>query len=97
MSDINRVNGFLRVIPVDYLSPRASERLRAASSAALTESPVDDVEVSDLGSALARLAETSGVRVGRIARIRVEIEAGTYETAQKLDATVDRLLGELAP
>jgi hypothetical protein len=96
MSDINRVNGFLRAIPVDYLSPRASERFRSATGTTHVNLPVDDVEVSDLGSVLARLAETPGVRVGKIARIRAEIAAGAYESPEKIDATVDRLLGELA-
>lgn len=96
MSDINRVGEFLRAIPVDYLSPRASGRFRAERSTALADAPVDGLEVSDLGTALSRMSEAPAVRVSRIAKIRAAIAADTYETANKIDATVERLLGELS-
>jgi hypothetical protein len=34
-------------------------------------------------------------RAERLERIRLEIEAGTYETPEKLEAAVDRMLGVL--
>ncbi|WP_437194167.1 hypothetical protein [Planctomicrobium sp. SH527] len=35
-------------------------------------------------------------RAERLARIKREIEAGTYETPEKLDAAIERMLGILA-
>src|SRR5688572_24224463 len=96
MSEINRVGEFLRAIPVDYLSPRASVRFRGAEDTALADQTVDNLELSDLGSALSRMSESPAVRVGRIAKIRAAIEAGAYETANKIDGTVERLLSELS-
>ena len=95
MSDINRVNGFMQALPVDYAAPRSSNRFRDAASTALADSPVDDVELSDLGAALGQLSDAPGVRVGRIAKIRAAIMAGTYENNHKLGVVVDKLLDEL--
>ena len=35
------------------------------------------------------------VRMDLIRRVRAEIEAGTYETPERIDAAIDRLLDEL--
>jgi anti-sigma28 factor (negative regulator of flagellin synthesis) len=55
----------------------------------------DRVEVSSLARELARAQEP--VRQELIDRVRAEIEAGTYESPEKLDAAVRKLLGELGP
>ena len=34
------------------------------------------------------------VRVDLVARVRSEIEAGTYETQERIDLTVERLMDE---
>ena len=39
--------------------------------------------------------ETPGVRTELIQRVRAEIQAGTYETPQKLQVAIDRLLEDL--
>jgi hypothetical protein len=36
-----------------------------------------------------------GIRPDRVARIRVELDAGTFETPERIEGTVDRLLKEL--
>lgn len=66
----------------------------------------DRVEISSEAAEAARLAEAAdaraaehvkdadGVRTGLVARLKQEIAAGTYESADKLDAALDRLLDE---
>lgn len=55
----------------------------------------DEVQISDA----ARLAEQSGgasdIRFDRVAAIRAEIASGTYETPEKLDLALSRLLDEI--
>jgi len=51
----------------------------------------DRVELS--GPSRARQAE--GVRGELVVRVREQIERGTYETPERIDGAVDRLLGEL--
>lgn len=37
----------------------------------------------------------SGIRAGLVARVRKEIADGTYDTPEKLEAALDRLIGRL--
>lgn len=62
-----------------------------------TESPVatDRVEISDLATFLSRLSELPEDRARKIVDIRTAIAEGTYETPEKLDAALNRLLEQL--
>ena len=61
---------------------------------------VDQVDISAAGEAAALASETgsietTGFRADLVARIQNEIAAGTYETADKLNGAVERLLDEM--
>ena len=45
---------------------------------------------------LANMNDISDIRAERVAEIREQIAAGQYETADKLDSAMDRLLDEIA-
>jgi anti-sigma28 factor (negative regulator of flagellin synthesis) len=85
----------LKSVAVESLAPAPSDRFRSDAAARLGELPADKVELSDVGLMLSRLADTPGVRVGKIARIRAAIADGTYETSHKINVVVDRLLEQL--
>jgi hypothetical protein len=53
------------------------------------------VEVSSLARSLSRLNQDEPVRQDLIDRVRTEIEAGRYETPDKVAAAVERLRREL--
>jgi negative regulator of flagellin synthesis FlgM len=55
------------------------------------------VEVSALAQSLSRLNTDPPVRQDLIDRVRAEIEAGVYDTPERLDRAVDRLLAEIDP
>ena len=55
--------------------------------------PVDEVNLS--GEAAAA-GGPDPLRAARLAGIREQIAAGTYETGDKLDAALDRLLADLS-
>ena len=58
----------------------------------------DRVELSDHARYLARLKEADGAtpaRQQRIEEIRQSIADGTYDTPQRLDAAIERLLDDL--
>jgi negative regulator of flagellin synthesis FlgM len=57
--------------------------------------PVDQVDISPAAEAAAQASETGDVRADLVARVRGEIAAGTYETAEKLDAALERVLDQL--
>lgn len=55
---------------------------------------VDKLELSGM-SHLLKALKSNDVRVDKVAEIRAAIEAGTYETDDKLDIAADRLLDDL--
>ena len=67
---------------------------RTAKSVPETSEPrVDDrVEISDAAQRLSKLGNSSRIRVEKVAEIRRQIQQGTYETPERLEATVDRLV-----
>ena len=58
--------------------------------------PVNDrVELSGMGAMMQSLKAGKDVRVDKVAQIKSQIEAGTYESDEKLDIAADRLLDDL--
>lgn len=69
---------------------------RAASNPAPAHSAAsDELSISETGELLARVRDLPEMRAERVAQIRAEIAAGTYEDDAKLDAALDRLLDEI--
>lgn len=58
-------------------------------------SPTDELELSSVDSASAEVELQSQFKAQRLEQIRQQIEAGTYETPEKLDAAVNKMLEEL--
>lgn len=55
----------------------------------------DKLELSGM-SHLLRTLKQNDIRTDKVAAIRAQIEAGTYEDDAKLDAAIERLLDDLA-
>ena len=55
----------------------------------------DQLDISPEADMISRLRDVPDIRADRVAEIRHQIEAGTYETSEKLDIAVGRLLDEL--
>ena len=58
--------------------------------------PGDSVELSPVANLLSRLNQLPDVREDLVRGVRDRIDAGTYETPQKVDAAIDRLAEEEA-
>lgn len=56
----------------------------------------DRVEVSDVARYLAKLREVPGVRQELVDRVRGEIDAGTYESPDKIEKAIDELIEDLS-
>ncbi len=72
----------------------------SGSPVAPTQGPTDQVDISPAAEAAIQAAEQGtaadgGLRTDLVARVRQEIAAGTYETPDKLDAALDRLLDQI--
>lgn len=88
MNEISNVNGTSGAQPVT-----GARRLRHPDQPAPAgNDPIaDQVEISEAGRRLSE-GQLASIRQERIERIRAEIEAGTYETPDKLAVVVERLL-----
>jgi negative regulator of flagellin synthesis FlgM len=75
----------------------APHNARQARPAGRTEAPTqaDSVEISDAARALEQTHAMPDVRQGRIDEIRRQIADGTYETSDKLNTAVERMLDEI--
>lgn len=67
---------------------QAAEQSRATGAA-------DELDISDAARALSQAREIPEIRQDRVAEIRSQIEAGIYETDEKMEAAVERLLDEI--
>lgn len=74
---------------------RPGHTRRSTPPAEMTQAPGDQVQISDLARLKALLRNVPEMRVDRIAELRAQIEAGTYETPEKLDAIVDDILRDV--
>lgn len=58
-------------------------------------SPKDEVEISAVGKLLDDASRTPGIREQRLAEIKAAIEAGTYETPEKLEMAINRMVDQV--
>lgn len=86
------VNGVNPPIPSQSVEP-VTAVVRDGGSAALPPAG-DVVEISAVAKLAAQVHAVPDVRVDLVTRVKAEIEAGTYETQERIDVTVDRLMGE---
>jgi negative regulator of flagellin synthesis FlgM len=78
-------------MPIGRLEPAGGARQPEAARPA---SPRDEVEISEASRMFDQLSQSSAVRAERLAQIKAEIDAGTYETPEKLEAALLKLFGE---
>ncbi len=78
-------------IPIRQLPPTAPAKTAANQPA----TPRDAVEISAVGKMLDQASQSSDVRSERLAQIKAAIEAGEYETPEKLEAALEKLLGAI--
>ena len=57
---------------------------------------IDQLDISPEADLVSRVRDVPDIRADRVADIRQQIAAGTYETDEKLDLALSRLLDEIA-
>ncbi len=70
---------------------RAAQRTTRSDAAPIS----DEVQISDAARLADQINEIPEIRQNRVDDIRARIAAGTYETDEKIDIAVDRLLDEI--
>jgi negative regulator of flagellin synthesis FlgM len=92
MTNINGVHN-AAVPAVSQIGPASSAS--AATAPAQTTAVQDTVEISTVARLAAQVQELPPVRAEVVQRVKAELAAGTYETPDKIDVAIDRLMDEL--
>jgi anti-sigma28 factor (negative regulator of flagellin synthesis) len=92
MSGINSIGNNQ---PVTKVVPQQPVQRQIPADAPQQLPLTDRVELSGAGEMLKAL-KANDIRTDKVAQVRAQIEAGTYETDDKLDAAIERLLDDLA-
>lgn len=91
-----QINGSSHVHGPHALQGPYSARSNAARPQFSVGATGDQLDISAAAEAAIQATESGDVRTDLVARIKNEIASGTYETADKLDAALERLLDDLA-
>jgi negative regulator of flagellin synthesis FlgM len=79
--------------PQGINAPHTVHRTPAAQGPRLAN--IDSVEISPAAAAASQATESGQIRTGLVNDIRAQIAAGTYDTPEKLDIAMERLLDEI--
>ena len=90
---MSNVNPLSSNRPIEKIMAKPVQR-EIAANAPTSPAKSDRVELSGVNHLLAAL-KTNEIRADKVADIRAQIDAGTYESDEKLDAAADRLLDDL--
>ena len=90
MSDIAPISRITSTGKTDDTQPA-----RPQATESKTSRGEDKVELSGRAQLLSKLHELPDVRTDLVERIKAEIDAGTYETPDKIDAAIDKLAEDL--
>jgi len=93
-----QINGPAHLHSAQAINPphHSTRASRPAAAQPNSIAQTDQVDISSEASFVAEARELPEVRQDRVAAIKAQIEAGLYETDDKLDGALDRLLDELA-
>jgi negative regulator of flagellin synthesis FlgM len=89
--------------PHNLQGPHRTIPTQESSSAAARYAALqDDIQFSDEAMRLSNIANdkstsSGNIRFDLVNRIKAEIAAGTYDTPDKMDIAVDRMIGQLKP
>ena len=89
------------ISPVGRLEGLILERVGKVSRVATQKQDTpsrgrDNVELSDHALFLSRTRDLPDVRQDLVDHVKAQIEAGTYDTPDRLDAAIDNLLEDLS-
>jgi negative regulator of flagellin synthesis FlgM len=77
------------------VGPPHSSRVAKPASPSHPAPIQDELEISDVGRFVDQVRDLPEVRHDRVNEIRAKIADGTYETDEKLDIALGRLLNEI--
>lgn len=77
-------------------SIKAPNRLHSVQAEPTVDhTPIDQVDISPEAQLIDQVHDIPDIRADRVSEIRAQIDAGVYETDEKLDIALGRLLDEI--
>jgi len=76
------------------ISAKKTGRTSSGRGAAASRS-TDAVEISSMAQFMEKVSKLPEVRIEKIMRVKKQIEKGEYETEEKINIAIDRLLSEI--
>jgi len=89
---MTNIHGIQQAV-VPSVQPAAA--VSGSAHTAPTQAMGDTMEISNVARLTAAVHELPDVRADLVARVKAEIAAGTYETQDRLDVALERLLDEM--
>ncbi len=90
--DVNGPGSVHGTSPIHSI-PTAHEVERPADSSQAV--PQDEIEISPAGKMLEELSQSPQIQAERLAQLKAAIEAGSYDTPEKLEAALERMIAEI--
>ena len=90
--DVNGPGSIQGAFPIKPAQQNAEVQKPAITQPVSTQ---DEVDISPAGKMLDTLHQSPELRAERLAQIKLEIDAGTYETPDKLEAALGKLIDEI--
>lgn len=88
----------MQIRPTTNVQSTSSVNLHANKATSATDSqmslPVDQVDISFEAQSISQTG--SDIRADRVSEIRAQISNGIYDTNDKMDAAISRMLDEIA-
>jgi len=92
MNNVNGVNPLWAPKPIEPANAVAPN-----VAAGAPEGISDVVEITTASALAAKVQQIPEIRAELVARVKKEIEAGAYETPERLEAAVERLIEDAFP
>lgn len=81
--------------PQSIQAPHSLRQTSAPQQAPASASISDELQLSDTAQIASQMNDIPAIRQDRVDSIRAQIAQGTYETPDKLDAALSKLLDEI--
>ena len=93
---MSSIHGLGSVSPLQQTSSVAKSGPTEGTSAAARPTLSDRLELSGMSGLMQSLKAGGDFRADKVASIKSQIQAGTYESDEKIDGATDRLLDALS-